>query len=243
LLGLACCCPQRSTKREVNRGWYAMIQMYHVYKTYGKDLEALVDVSLHIQKGEFVFLAGSSGAGKSTLLRLIFRDELPTSGQILVNGRNLVRMKPRAVPHLRRMLGIVFQDFKLLRDRTVEDNLALVTRVVGMPGPEGRRRVAQLLKLVGLSHKANVPPYKLSGGEQQRVAIARGLMNDPLILLADEPTGNLDPELAVDVTRLLLEINSRGTTVLVATHDLKLAEEAGRRTVFLKKGRIVEEWP
>jgi len=243
LLGLACCCPQRSTKREVNRGWYAMIQMYHVYKTYGKDLEALVDVSLHIQKGEFVFLAGSSGAGKSTLLRLIFRDELPTSGQILVNGRNLVRMKPRAVPHLRRMLGIVFQDFKLLRDRTVEENLALVTRVVGMPGPEGRRRVAQLLKLVGLSHKANMPPYKLSGGEQQRVAIARGLMNDPLILLADEPTGNLDPELAVDVTRLLLEINSRGTTVLVATHDLKLAEEAGRRTVFLKKGRIVEEWP
>jgi cell division transport system ATP-binding protein len=112
-----------------------------------------------------------------------------------------------------------------------------------MPGPEGRRRVAQLLKLVGLSHKANMPPYKLSGGEQQRVAIARGLMNDPLILLADEPTGNLDPELAVDVTRLLLEINSRGTTVLVATHDLKLAEEAGRRTVFLKKGRIVEEWP
>jgi len=220
-----------------------MIQMYHVYKTYGKDLEALVDVSLHIQKGEFVFLAGSSGAGKSTLLRLIFRDELPTSGQILVNGRNLVRMKPRAVPHLRRMLGIVFQDFKLLRDRTVEENLALVTRVVGMPGPEGRRRVAQLLKLVGLSHKANMPPYKLSGGEQQRVAIARGLMNDPLILLADEPTGNLDPELAVDVTRLLLEINSRGTTVLVATHDLKLAEEAGRRTVFLKKGRIVEEWP
>jgi len=207
-----------------------MIQMYHVYKTYGKDLEALVDVSLHIQKGEFVFLAGSSGAGKSTLLRLIFRDELPTSGQILVNGRNLVRMKPRAVPHLRRMLGIVFQEFKLLRDRTVEDNLAL-----------GRRRVAQLLKLVGLSHKAKMPPYKLSGGEQQRVAIARGLMNDPLILLADEPTGNLDPELAVDVTRLLLEINSRGTTVLVATHDLKLAEQAGRRTVFLKKGRIVEK--
>jgi cell division transport system ATP-binding protein len=218
-----------------------MIQMFHVYKAFGKDLEALVDVNLHIHKGEFVFLAGSSGAGKSTLLRLIFRDELPTSGHILVNGRNIVRMKPRAVPHLRRTLGIVFQDFKLLRDRSVEENLALVARVVGMPTVEGQRRVAQLLKLVGLSHKAKTPPYKLSGGEQQRVAIARALMNDPLILLADEPTGNLDPELATDVTRLLLEVNARGTTVLVATHDLKLAQEAGRRTVFLKQGKIVEE--
>ena len=219
-----------------------MIQMFHVYKKFGKDLEALVDVDLHIHKGEFVFLAGSSGAGKSTLLRLIFRDELPTSGQILVNGRNIVRMKPRAVPHLRRTLGIVFQDFKLLRDRTVEENLALVARVLGLPTPEGQRRIGQLLKLVGLSHKAKMPPYKLSGGEQQRVAIARALMNNPLILLADEPTGNLDAELAADVTRLLLEINVSGTTVLVATHDLKLAEEAGRRTVFLKQGRIVEEW-
>ncbi len=219
-----------------------MIQMFHVYKTFGKDLEALVDVNLHIHKGEFVFLAGSSGAGKSTLLRLIFRDELPTSGQILVNGRNIVRMRPRAVPHLRRTLGIVFQDFKLLRDRTVAENLSLVARVVGMATQEGRRRVGQLLKLVGLSHKAKMAPYKLSGGEQQRVAIARALMNDPLILLADEPTGNLDAELAADVTRLLLEVNARGTTVLVATHDLKLVEGAGRRTVFLKQGRIVEEW-
>ena len=218
-----------------------MIQMFHVYKNFGKDLEALVDVDLHIHKGEFVFLAGPSGAGKSTLLRLIFRDELPTSGQILVNGRNIVRMKPRTVPHLRRTLGIVFQDFKLLRDRTVEENLALVARVLGLPTAEGQRRIVQLLKLVGLSHKAEMAPYKLSGGEQQRVAIARALMNNPLILLADEPTGNLDAELAADVTRLLLEINARGTTVLVATHDLKLAEEAGRRTVFLKQGRIVEE--
>lgn len=219
-----------------------MIQMFHVYKTFGKDLEALVDVDLHVHKGEFVFLAGSSGAGKSTLLRLTFRDELPTSGQILVNGRNIVRMKSRAVPPLRRTLGIVFQDFKLLRDRTVEENLTLVARVVGIPTLEGQRRVEQLLKLVGLSHKAKMPPYKLSGGEQQRVAIARALMNDPLILLADEPTGNLDAELAADVIRLLLEVNERGTTVLVATHDLKLAKEAGRRTVFLKQGRIVEEW-
>jgi len=230
------------SKKEVYQGCFAMIQMFHVYKTFGKDLEALVDVDLHVHKGEFVFLAGSSGAGKSTLLRLTFRDELPTSGQILVNGRNIIRMKSRAVPHLRRTLGIVFQDFKLLRDRTVEENLTLVARVVGMPTLEGQRRVEQLLKLVGLSHKAKMPPYKLSGGEQQRVAIARALMNDPLILLADEPTGNLDAELAADVIRLLLEVNERGTTVLVATHDLKLAKEAGRRTVSLKQGRIVEEW-
>jgi cell division transport system ATP-binding protein len=230
------------SKKEVYQGCFAMIQMFHVYKTFGKDLEALVDVDLHVHKGEFVFLAGSSGAGKSTLLRLTFRDELPTSGQILVNGRNIVRMKSRAVPPLRRTLGIVFQDFKLLRDRTVEENLTLVARVVGMATLEGQRRVEQLLKLVGLSHKAKMPPYKLSGGEQQRVAIARALMNDPLILLADEPTGNLDAELAADVIRLLLEVNERGTTVLVATHDLKLAKEAGRRTVFLKHGRIVEEW-
>lgn len=219
-----------------------MIQMFHVYKTFGEDLEALVDIDLHIHKGEMAFLAGPSGAGKSTLLRLIFRDELPTSGQILVNGRNVVRMKPRAVPYLRRTLGIVFQDFKLLRDRTIEENLALVARVAGMPALEGQHKIAGLLKLVGLSHKARMMPYNLSGGEQQRVAIARALMNDPLILLADEPTGNLDAELAADVIRLLLEINAHGTTVLVATHDLKLAEEAGRRTVFLKQGRIVEEW-
>jgi cell division transport system ATP-binding protein len=219
-----------------------MIQMFHVYKTFGKDLEALVDVDLHIHKGEMVFLAGPNGAGKSTLLRLIFCDEFPTSGQILVNGRNIVRMKPRAVPYLRRTLGIVFQDFKLLRDRTVAENLTLVARVVGMTTLEARLKVAQLLKVVGLSHKAQMVPDKLSSGERQRVAMARALMNDPLILLADEPTGNLDAELAADAIRLLFEINAQGTTVLVATHNLTLAKEAGCRTVFLKQGRIIEEW-
>ena len=218
-----------------------MIQMFHVFKMFGKDLEALVDVDLHIHKGEMVFLAGPNGAGKSTLLRLIFCDELPTSGQILVNGRNIVRMKPRMVPHLRRTLGIVYQDFKLLRDRTIEENLALVARVVGMTALQTQHKVAQLLTLVGLSHKTRMLPYKLSSGEQQRVAMARALMNDPLILLADEPTGNLDAELAADVLRLLFEVNAQGTTVLVATHNLKFAEEAGCRTVFLKQGRIVGE--
>ncbi|MCZ7626484.1 MAG: cell division ATP-binding protein FtsE [Candidatus Methylomirabilota bacterium] len=220
-----------------------MIQMFHVYKTFGKDLEALVDIDLHIHKGEMVFLAGPNGAGKSTLLRLIFCDEPPTSGQILVNGRNIVRMKPRGIPELRRTLGVVFQDFKLLRDRTVEENLTLVAKVVGMTTLHARSKVAQLLKLVGLSHKAQMMPYRLSSGEQQRVAMARALMNDPLILLADEPTGNLDAELTADVLRLLFEINAQGTTVLVATHNLALAEEAGCRTVFLTQGRIVGEWP
>lgn len=218
-----------------------MIQLFHVSKTYGKDVEALVDITLHIKKGEFVFIAGSSGAGKTTLLRLLFRDERPTSGQILVGGRNVAKLGERHIPAFRRSLGIVFQDFKLLKDRSVFENLALVYRIRGLPLFLGQRKVRQLLKLVGLAHKADLYPSKLSGGEQQRVAIARALMNDPLILLADEPTGNLDDELAQDVIGLFRDVNARGTTVLVATHNLKIVEEMRRRTIFLKKGRIVEE--
>jgi cell division transport system ATP-binding protein len=220
-----------------------MIQFFHVTKTYGRDLEALADINFHVQKGEFVFIAGPSGAGKTTLLRLIFRDELPTSGQILVNGRNVVRMPERAIPQLRRSIGVIFQDFKLLRDRSIAENLALVYRVQGNPPAVGKRKVANLLRLVGLSHKVQMTPYKLSGGEQQRVAIARALMNDPLLLLADEPTGDLDADLAVEVMRLLSEINARGTTVVVATHDMGMVREMGRRTFVLKAGRVVEEIP
>ncbi len=218
-----------------------MIQFFHVYKTYAKDVEALVDITLHIQKGEFVYLAGPSGAGKTTLLRLIFRDELPTSGQILVGGRNVVRLPGRALPALRRGIGVIFQDFKLLRDRSVFDNLALVYRVLGTPSTVGKRKVANALKLVGLSHKAQMVPYKLSGGEQQRVAIARALMSDPLLLLADEPTGDLDAELAADIMRLLREIHTKGTTIVVATHTLQTVQEPGYRTIHLKAGRIVED--
>ena len=220
-----------------------MIQFFHVGKTYTRDLEALVDINLHIQKGEFVFIAGPSGAGKTTLLRLIFRDEIPTSGQILVNGRNVVKLPRRAIPHLRRSIGVIFQDFKLLRDRSISDNLALVYRVLGIPPAAGKRKVANLLRVVGLSHKAQMTPYKLSGGEQQRVAIARSLMNDPVLLLADEPTGDLDVDLAADVMQLLSNIHARGTTVLVATHDMDMVREMGRRTIVLKGGRIVEEHP
>ncbi len=220
-----------------------MIQFFHVYKTYGRDVEALVDINFHIQKGEFVFIAGPSGAGKTTLLRLIFRDELPTSGQILVNGRNVVKLRAHAVPHLRRSIGVIFQDFKLLRDRTIFDNLAVVYRVLGMPAAVGKRKVATLLKLVGLSHKMQMNPYRLSGGEQQRVAIARALMNDPALLLADEPTGDLDAELAADVMHLLSDIHAKGTTVVVATHDVGMVREFNRRTIILKGGRVVEEHP
>jgi cell division transport system ATP-binding protein len=218
-----------------------MIQFFHVYKTYARDVEALVDINLQIQKGEFVFLAGPSGAGKTTLLRLIFRDELPTSGQILVNGRNVVKLPGRALPHLRRNIGVIFQDFKLLRDRTIFDNLALVYRVLGIPSSTGKRKVANALKLVGLSHKAQMVPYRLSGGEQQRVAVARALMSDPLLLLADEPTGDLDAELAADVMRLLSDIHAKGTTIIVATHDMQMIQEFGRRSIVLKAGRIVED--
>jgi cell division transport system ATP-binding protein len=218
-----------------------MIQFFHVAKTYARDVEALADITLHIPKGEFVVLTGASGAGKTTLLRLIFRDELPSAGQILVNGRNVVKLPGRAIPHLRRSIGVIFQDFKLLQDRSIFDNLALVYRVMGVPSVTGKRKVAAALKMVGLSHKAQMPPYKLSGGEQQRAAIARALMNDPMLLLADEPTGNLDPALAEEVVRLLSEINTRGTTVLLATHDMHLVESLGRRTVVLKGGRVVED--
>jgi cell division transport system ATP-binding protein len=218
-----------------------MIQFFHVSKTYARDLEALADINFHIQKGEFVFIVGPSGAGKTTLLRLIFRDELPTSGQILVSGRNVVKLPARAIPGLRRNIGVIFQDFKLLHDRSIADNLALVYRVLGIPSSIGKRKVANILKLVGLTHKSQLSPYKLSGGERQRVAIARALMNDPLLLLADEPTGNLDADLAADVMRLLAEINTKGTTVVVATHDMNLVRNLRHRTILLKGGRLVED--
>jgi cell division transport system ATP-binding protein len=218
-----------------------MIQMFHVSKVYPKEVVALSDITLHIQKGEFVFLCGPSGAGKTTLLRLIVRDELPTSGQILVNGRNVVRLRESRLPALRRSIGVIFQDFKLLMDRTVYDNLHLVARVLGIPETISRRKIGRLLREVGLLQKTDEIPYKLSGGEQQRVAIARALMSDPAILLADEPTGNLDPDLALDVIRLLEEVNIRGTTVIVATHNPRLVSEMGRRTLILKEGRLVEE--
>jgi cell division transport system ATP-binding protein len=218
-----------------------LIQLFHVYKSFPGDPPALIDVNLHIEKGEFVFLTGPSGAGKSTLLKLIFCAEKATDGQILVGGRNTARIRGSAVPYLRRNIGVVFQDFKLLPQRTVLENVSFALDVLGTPRQLAREKVQRMLKLVGLEKKADSYPPKLSGGEQQRVVIARALVNDPTILLADEPTGNLDPKLAMEIMDLLNEVNVRGTTVVVATHDPSLLSRYPRRTVRLEAGRVIAD--
>lgn len=215
-----------------------MIQLFHVYHSYGAGSETLVDVNLEIQKGEFVFVTGPSGAGKSTLLKLVFCAERPSRGQLLVNGRNIARLKASAVPYLRRNIGVVFQDFKLLPRRTVEENVAIALEVLGAPRRETRRRAFSILKRLGLGHKRHQLPPCLSGGEQQRIAIARALVNDPQILLADEPTGNLDIERTAEIMALLEDANARGTTVVVATHDPSLLGLGNRRVIVIEEGRV-----
>ena len=192
------------------------------------------------KKGEFLFLTGPSGAGKSTLLRLIFHAEKPSEGQIIVNGMNVSGMPASRVPTLRRSMGIVFQDYKLLPRRTVLENVTYVQKFLGVPAAERRRKAYQTLRLVELHHRMSALPEELSGGEQQRVALARALVNDPVLLIADEPTGNLDHRLASEVMKLLQDVSVRGTTVLVATHDLDLIRAAGRRCVTLDRGHVVE---
>ncbi|HPR64324.1 MAG TPA: cell division ATP-binding protein FtsE [Thermoanaerobaculia bacterium] len=215
-----------------------MIQMYHVTKHYPPGIRALTDVNLQIDKGEFVFITGPSGAGKSTLLRLIFRGDIPSSGQILVNGRNVTALPESKVPYLRRTIGVVFQDFKLIQRKTVFENIAFILNVLGVPYSEQRRKAYQILKLVGLHHRMNALPNQLSGGEQQRVSIARALINHPSLLIADEPTGNLDPDMARDIIALFEKLNFRGTTVIVATHNLLMVEQMRKRTVRLEHGRV-----
>jgi cell division transport system ATP-binding protein len=219
------------------------VRMYHVSKSYMAGQYALHDVSLEVRRGEFLFLTGASGAGKTTLLELIFAAEEPSEGQILVLGRNVSRLGAGAVPALRRRVGVVFQDFKLLADRTVEENVRLALDVVGTPRRDARSRVFGLLKSVGLQHRRFHHPQSLSGGEQQRVALARALVNEPEILLADEPTGNLDPELTIEIMDLIVNASMRGTTVMVATHDHTLIERYGKRVLRLEGGRIVEDIP
>ncbi len=217
--------------------------MYHVSKAYVAGAFALQDVSLDVSRGEFVFLTGASGAGKTTLLQLLFAAERPSEGQIVVLGRNIARLRGSAVPALRRRVGVVFQDFKLLRQRTVEENVGVTLDVVGMPRREVRAKVFTMLKQVGLQHRRYHHPVSLSGGEQQRVAIARALVGEPEILLADEPTGNLDPDLSVEIMDLMMSAAMRGTAVLVATHDVGLIERYHKRKLHLDAGRLVEDGP
>jgi cell division transport system ATP-binding protein len=218
-----------------------MIQLFNVCKSYQKDSAALNNLSVKIPKGDFVYITGPSGAGKSTLLKLLYGAEKPSRGQILINGQNITRMSYSRIPLLRRRLGIVFQDFKLLNSRTLFENVAFPLEVQGKKRYEISSKVYQALKHVGLHGKIHHYPLQLSGGEQQRVAIARALVVDPLILLADEPTGNLDFDVTVDIMELFKGANARGTTVLLATHDREMIRRFPRRVISLEDGRLVSD--
>ena len=218
-----------------------MIHFDHVSKTYPNGTHALNDVSLQVSKGEFVFIVGHSGAGKSTLIKMLLREEVPTSGRVEVNGYNLVKMKRRQIPLFRRGIGVVFQDFRLIPNMSVYDNVAFALRVTDVSTKFIRRRVPYILDLVDLSGKAKCMPQELSGGEQQRVALARALVNNPSLLIADEPTGNIDPQLSYEIVDLLSEINKCGTTVLMVTHEHDLVAEFNKRTISLRNGQIVAD--
>lgn len=215
-----------------------MIQLHGISKTYPREQVALADITLQIDKGEFIYLTGPSGAGKSTLLKLICCAERPTRGQILMDGRNITRLGTSSIPYLRRNLGIVFQDFKLLVRRTVFENVAFPLEVQGRRRMEIGKKVYQTLQQVGLQHRLNHYPPQLSGGEQQRVAVARALVGDPLVLLADEPTGNLDPDVTLDIMELFKTACARGTTIVMATHDRGLIWQFPRRVITLEGGRL-----
>jgi cell division transport system ATP-binding protein len=217
-----------------------VIEAANLSKQYSRGVYALRELTISIDKGEFIFLTGPSGAGKSTLLRLLLREEIPTEGQLTVLGRDLAEMSSAQTQAYRRSLGFVFQDFRLIPRLTVFQNVAFVMRVLGVPDMIQQRKTFQVLKWVGLQHRMNAVPEELSGGEQQRVAIARALVNEPQLVLADEPTGNLDPDLSLEIMNLFREINSRGTTVVVATHDRELIRRVGRRSITLDHGRVVE---
>lgn len=220
-----------------------MIHFYHVTKKFDRYSTALNDVTFHIEKREFVFLTGPSGAGKSTLLKLILRQIRPTAGQIVVNGRNLNAMRRSQLAYFRREIGMVFQDFKLIERMTVFENLSFILTVLNVPPKEHKQKAFHALRAVNLHHKLNAYPLQLSGGEQQRVATARALINDPLMLIADEPTGNLDPDLAREIIQIFAEANLRGSTVLLATHDRNLIRDTGRRIITLENGQLSDERP
>jgi len=217
-----------------------LIETHHLSKFYNRGVYALRDLNLTVDKGEFIFLTGPSGAGKSTLLRLLLREDVPSEGELKVLGRDLVSLRAAQIQSYRRGVGFVFQDFRLIPRFTVFQNVAFVMKVLGLPLATQQRKTFQVLKWVGLQHRLNALPEELSGGEQQRIAIARALVNDPQLVLADEPTGNLDPDLSLEIMNLFREINARGTTVVVATHDRELIRRVGRRSITLDHGKIVE---
>ena len=218
-----------------------MIDLVDVSKSYGPGLPAVNHANLHVDKGEFVFVVGSSGSGKSTLMKLLLKEVEPSSGKIIVNDMELGKMPRRYVPKYRRRLGVVFQDFRLLKDKTVYENVAFAQRVIGVPTRTIKESVPEMLRLVGLSSKYKSFPNQLSGGEQQRVAIARALINSPEVLLADEPTGNLDAQNSMEIMRLLEEINNRGTTVVVVTHSQEIVNRMGKRVITLDRGVVAED--
>jgi cell division transport system ATP-binding protein len=219
-----------------------MIQLFHVSKIYPPNIAALKDINLQIAKGELIFLAGPSGAGKTTLLKLLFREEEPSQGQIIIHGKDVTKLNSRGVARLRQQIGLVFQEFKFLPHMTALDNVALAALVTGVTRRESYTKAYQLLRDLGLREKYDARPPALSGGEQQRVAIARALMNDPMVVLADEPTGNLDANLADETMRLFRKIREMGTTIIIASHDLDLSQRYGTRVISLQEGDVVDDF-
>lgn len=218
-----------------------MLEMIDLSKIYPGGSVALQDINVRIEQGEFVFIVGPSGAGKSTFFKMLFREVLPSSGKVIVNGHDLVKMTDKEIPYFRRQLGIVFQDYRLLPDRTVYDNVAFAMQVIETPYRKIKRRVNDVLDLVGLRKRAHAYPTELSGGEQQRIAIARAIVNDPILLIADEPTGNLDPETSWEIMDIFREVNKSGTTIVMATHDREIVDEMEKRVIAIEHGHIVRD--
>lgn len=218
-----------------------MIKLINIGKEYDNNVRALSDINLHINKGEFVFLVGASGAGKSTMIKLLLKEENPTEGSIILNGMDVTKVRNRKVPYIRRDIGVVFQDFRLLPNKTVYENVAFAMEIVGAHPKEIRRKVPMVLSMVDLSKKASSFPDQLSGGERQRVSIARAIVNNPPVLIADEPTGNLDPETAAEIMRVLSDINGRGTTILMATHAKDIVNVMKKRVIEINDGRLVRD--